>query len=255
MPRVKRRLREIGNHPSGVSSFVSSTMSPWGWEETLDWFKPLRLGSYPRRGSRVEKNGKELHTTTPWFFPGRTSVTYLVMLALCNCSFSHWSTILFCNTNDTHGVLIHSLYSIEFSLLPHLCHPHPLSYARPHHYWKLYHLQNLHFNDPHTLSTTSYPSGPLTLEFPFQQFFSSVGATNTLVLTTFRQPSFSFVASFPSLSWNPVAYHYNHFPASTLSPSSYPLLWPTIPAPEQTSMASQASLPQIFSPLNDTINH
>lgn len=110
------------------------------------------------------------------------------------------------------------------------------------------------FQWSHTLSTTSHLSGPLTLEFPFQQFFSTVGATNTLVLTTFRHPSSSFVALFTSLSWNPVAYHYNHFPASTLNPSSYPFLWPTTPAPEQTNMASQASLPHVF-PLNDTIDH
>lgn len=30
-----------------------------------------------------------------WFFPCRTSATFLVMPALCNCSLSHWSIILF----------------------------------------------------------------------------------------------------------------------------------------------------------------
>lgn len=79
-----------------------------GWEGTLDWFKPLRLRAYPRRRARGEGEGGKLPTTALWFFPGRTSATYLVMVALCNCSLSHWSTILFCNTDDIHGIWIHS---------------------------------------------------------------------------------------------------------------------------------------------------
>lgn len=35
-------------------------------------------------------------TTSCRSFSGRTSATYLAIAALCSCSFSHWSTILFC---------------------------------------------------------------------------------------------------------------------------------------------------------------
>lgn len=84
----------------------------------LDWSKPLRLRAYPGQVARGE--GEKLPTTALWFFPGRTSATYLVMVALCNCSLSHWSTILFCNTDDIHGIWIHSwsIHSIPVIFFP-----------------------------------------------------------------------------------------------------------------------------------------
>lgn len=52
----------------------------------LDWSKALRLRAYPRRGPGVGAEGENyLPLLSGSSLAGR-SVTYLVMVALCNCS-------------------------------------------------------------------------------------------------------------------------------------------------------------------------
>lgn len=143
---------------------------------------------------------------------------YLVMPALCNCSLSHWSTILFCNTNNTHSILIHSFYSIDFFFLftPPLP-PTPLVLSQISSLWKAIPPPKSSSQLSHPLPTTSHPSTLLTLEFPCQQFLQLSWSCQYISLTSFHCPSpllWPCFSLYPEVS---SAHYYRHFPTYNLN--------------------------------------
>lgn len=167
------------------------------------------------------------------------------MPALCNCSLSHWSTILFCNTNTTH-IFIHAyelfIHSSDFPFSPHLRHPLPRSYLRSHHY-KNNTIYQSFVSRISVLSIYHVPFFKLNnLKSPFQQFKCGHQYTRFTTFTVhcpLLWPRFLFYPKFP---WPAIIITSLH----TLSLS--------IPAPEK-KMASHL-LSQMLSPfMEHTISH
>lgn len=80
--------------PLSQDTLVSPLLFP---EHLLQQSLFLRLTQVPHQAQPLDNQLPRCTSRSHcfWFFPCRTSTTFLVMPALCNCSLSHWSTILF----------------------------------------------------------------------------------------------------------------------------------------------------------------